>query len=102
MPCFEFSLWLASPQALAPADMSTFYDTVISDLCFAAHMYSYLLRRVFLTGAPSLLVCHHPPKEEKENIADIWEAYHDERTDSLGTVMPGEALAELKAKAKKW
>ncbi|CAM9825946.1 unnamed protein product, partial [Hapterophycus canaliculatus] len=41
-------------------------------------------------------------KEEKENIADIWAAYHDERTDSLGTVIPGDALADLQAKAKKW
>eukprot|EP00903_Cladosiphon_okamuranus_P012709 g11883.t1 len=40
-------------------------------------------------------------KEEKESIADIWAAYHDERPDSLGTVMPGDALADLQAKARK-
>ncbi|CAM9138151.1 unnamed protein product [Ectocarpus fasciculatus] len=40
-------------------------------------------------------------KEEKESIADIWTAYHDEREDSLGTVIPGDSLDDLQAKAKK-
>lgn len=43
-----------------------------------------------------------PSQEEKENIADIWAAYHDQRADSFGTVLPGDALADLQAKAKKW
>ncbi|CAM9404096.1 unnamed protein product, partial [Ectocarpus sp. 8 AP-2014] len=31
----------------------------------------------------------------------IWTAYHDEREDSLGTVIPGDSLDGLQAKAKK-
>lgn len=41
-------------------------------------------------------------KEKSENIADIWAAYHDERADSLGTVLPGDALLDLQKRAKKW
>lgn len=41
-------------------------------------------------------------KEPTEKIADIWAAYHDERADSLGTVLPGDALDDLREKAKKW
>lgn len=40
-------------------------------------------------------------KEPTENIADIWTAYHDERADSLGTVIPGDSLIDLRKKAKK-
>lgn len=59
----------------------------------------------FILTPPFLSRLSSPPpstKEEKENIADIWAAYHDERADSLGTVMPGDALADLQAKAKTW
>lgn len=41
-------------------------------------------------------------KEPAENIADIWTTYHNERADSLGTVIPGDALVDLQKKAKKW
>ena len=41
-------------------------------------------------------------KEPTENISAIWTAYHDERADSLGTVIPGDALVDLRKKAEKW
>lgn len=41
-------------------------------------------------------------KEPAENISDIWAAYHDERADSLGTVIPGDSLVDLRKKAQKW
>lgn len=41
-------------------------------------------------------------QEDSENITAIWTAYHDERSDSLGTVIPGDALLDMQAKAKKW
>lgn len=85
---------------------------IFSTICRRDHARSfYLLSSAVaasLVGAGAVFarVCSSAPRshrqEEKENIADIWAAYHDERPDSLGTVMPGDALADLQAKAKKW
>lgn len=41
-------------------------------------------------------------QEPSERISEIWAAYHDERADTFGTCLPGDALQDLQAKAKKW
>ncbi|CAN0471646.1 unnamed protein product [Ascophyllum nodosum] len=40
-------------------------------------------------------------KEATDQISSIWTAYHDKRADSVGTVMPGEALLDLQTRARK-